>query len=121
MTQFGEYIKKLRLAQGVTLRDFCLKHGFDPGNYSRLERGRFPAPHKQDSLEKYAVAFGLKRGSDEWMEFFDTAAASRGEIPEDLLDAPAVLGRLPMLFRTLRCTPIDDEKLDKLIEELRRD
>jgi transcriptional regulator with XRE-family HTH domain len=120
MTHFGEYIKRLRIAQRKTLRDFCVENGFDPGNYSRLERGRFPAPQKQEILEKYAAALGLKRGSDEWMEFFDTAAASRGEIPPDLLEDKELLDKLPMLFRTLRATPVSAEKLAKLVEEVRK-
>ena len=59
------------------MRDFCLRHGFDPGNYSRLERGLFPPPQREELLERYANAVGLVRGSDDWLEFFDTAAASR--------------------------------------------
>jgi transcriptional regulator with XRE-family HTH domain len=117
---FGAKLKQLRLAGGQTLRDFCLQHGFDPGNYSRLERGLFPAPHREDLLEKYAVALGLSRGSDEWIEFFDIAAASRGEIPRDLLTDEEVLERLPVLFRTIRGTQADPSKLDELVEKVRR-
>jgi transcriptional regulator with XRE-family HTH domain len=120
MTQFGNYIKKLRIQQSKSLRDFCHEHGFDPGNYSRIERGRFPAPNKTELLEKYALALGLSRGSEDWIEFFDVAAASRGVIPPDLLEDDALLQKLPMLFRTLRATPVEDAKLDKLVEEIRK-
>ena len=120
MTQFGKYIKSLRTRKQQTLREFCLEHGIDPGNYSRIERGRFPAPQKQETLERYATALGLARGSDEWIEFFDVAAASRGEIPSDLLKDEELLQKLPMLFRTLRATPVEDSKLDKLVEEIRK-
>jgi transcriptional regulator with XRE-family HTH domain len=120
MFQFGDYIKGLRVKQKQTLRDFCLAHGIDPGNYSRLERGRFPAPQKTEILEKYALALGLRRGSDEWVEFFDMAAASRGEIPADLLNDEQVLQKLPVLFRTLRGSPVPADKLDELIELVRK-
>jgi transcriptional regulator with XRE-family HTH domain len=113
-------LKRLRVAKGLTLREFCLENGLDPGNYSRLERGLFQPPQKEELLEKYAVALGVKRGSDEWLEFFDIAAASRGEIPKDLLSDEEVLGKLPAVFRTLRGSAIDPDKLDDLIEKIRR-
>jgi transcriptional regulator with XRE-family HTH domain len=119
-TAFGKMMKKLRLAKGLTLREFCEKHRFDPGNYSRLERGLFQPPQKEELLEKYASALGLTRGSDEWLEFFDLAAASRGEIPKDILSDEEVVGKLPVLFRTLRGGQVEAGQLDELIEKLRR-
>ena len=117
---FGACLKKHRLAKKLTLRAFCAANGLDPGNYSRLERGLFPAPREPQLLEKYAVALGIERGSGEWLDFFDVAAASRGEIPQDLLDNEALMEKLPLLFRTLRATPVEGQKLDKLVEELRK-
>lgn len=118
-TPFGKLLKKLRIEKGLTLREFCQAHGFDPGNYSRLERGLFAPPHKEELLEKYATALGLKRGSDEWLEFFDLAAASRGEIPKDLLSDEELLEKLPALFRTLRGSALSPDDLDRLIEKMR--
>jgi transcriptional regulator with XRE-family HTH domain len=117
---FGKLLKSLRQRTGNTMRDFCLEHKFDPGNYSRLERGRFPPPQREDLLEKYATALGLSRGSEEWIEFFDTAAACRGEIPKDLLADDELLEKLPVLFRTLRGSPVATDHLDELIEKIRR-
>lgn len=117
---FGKLLKTLRMKKGLTLREFCLTNGIDPGNYSRLERGLFPPPQKEELLEKYATALGLQRGSDEWLEFFDVAATSRGEIPHDLLSDEEVVGKLPILFRTLRASPIPVDKLDDLVEKIRR-
>lgn len=116
---FGEHLKSHRMRTGLTLRDFCLKRRLDPGNYSRLERGIFPPPQSDELLSKYAMAIGLKRGSDEWIELFDAAAASRGQLPSDLLD-DKLLEKLPVLFRTLRGSPIPAEKLDELIEMMRK-
>ncbi len=117
---FGKRMKELRTAKGVTLREFCQANRFDPGNYSRLERGLFAAPHKEELLAKYALALGLTRGSDEWLEFFDLAAASRGEIPTDLLSDEEVVEKLPVLFRTLRGSPVTEEQMDGLVEKIRR-
>src|SRR5687768_12996074 len=97
---FGQLLKRHRQRLGKTLRDFCLEHGLDPGNYSRLERGLFPPPQKSELLEKYATALGLERGSEQWLEFFDLAAASRGELPQDLLADDDLIAKLPILFRT---------------------
>ena len=117
---FGSLLKKLRVAKRITLREFCLKNGFDPGNYSRLERGLFQPPQREELLEKYANALGLVRGSDDWLEFFDTAAATRGEIPKDLLSDEEMVGKLPAFFRTLRGARMDGDKLDDFVEKIRR-
>lgn len=117
---FGKLLKKLRLATGLTMREFCLEHGFDAGNFSRLERGVFPPPQREDLLGKYAEALGLARGTEEWIEFFDVAAASRGEIPKDLLGDQQLVDKLPALFRTLRGQPVSSAQLDSLVEKVRR-
>ncbi len=117
---FSKLLRRLRTEQGATLREFCLKHGFDPGNYSRLERGLYPPPESRDCLERYATALGLAPGSDRWLEFFDVAAAERGRIPDDLMSDAEVVEKLPVLFRTLRGTPLSSEQLDQLVEKVRR-
>ena len=119
-TAFGGFIKALRIKSGVTLREHCLKHGLDPGNYSRLERGLYPPPQSQELLEKYANALGIAEGTDAWMEFFDRAAASRGELPKDLLTDAELVDKLPVLFRTLRAESVSEDKLDDLIDKVRR-
>ncbi len=119
-TRFGALLKKYRLASGKTLREFCFEHGFDPGNLSRLERGLFPPPQSQELLEKYARALGLAPGSDDWLEFFDTAAVERGRIPADLMSDADVVKKLPVLFRTMRAKQITGNDLDDLIDKIRR-
>jgi transcriptional regulator with XRE-family HTH domain len=113
-TLFGEYFKHLRSRSGQSLRSFCCNHGFDPGNISRLERGVFAPPESDGKLREYAKALGLKEGSGEWIEFFDRAAASRGQIPADLQEGNLVR-HLPLLFRTLRGQRVSPESLDKIV------
>lgn len=120
MTAFGKFIKSVRIARGLTLREHCLKNKFDPGNYSRMERGLYPPPQRQELLEKYAAALGIEEGRDEWMEFFDLAAAARGELPKDLLSDSELVEKLPVLFRTLRAEPVSEEKLNELVDKVRR-
>jgi len=117
---FGEYFKTKRIEKGMTLRDFCKKFGLDPGNISKLERGLLPPPTSREKLEAYASFLGLNKGNDDWMEFFDRAAACRGEIPRDLLEDSEVVKNLPVIFRTIRGKKVSSRLLDELIEKIRR-
>jgi len=103
------------------LRRFCESNGYDPGNISRLERGVFPPPESPQKLREYAKSLGLKAGGEEWIEFFDRAAASRGQLPADLQAGDKLIGRLPVLFRTLRGRKVTPEKIDQLVELIRRE
>ncbi len=121
MTRFGELLKEYRLAGGWSLREFCSQNGFDAGNYSKLERGRFAAPDSDERVEVYAKALGVKEGGDEWFTLFDAAAAERGRLPSDLLTDAETIEKLPALFRTIRSEQqaggID---LDELVERIRK-
>jgi transcriptional regulator with XRE-family HTH domain len=117
---FGNYFKGLRIKRRMTLRQFCEKFGFDAGNISKLERGLLPPPQSRGKLEQYAQALGLKKGTTTWYEFFDLAAASRGQIPEELLSDDKLVAKLPVLFRTLRGERVPEEKLNELIEAIRK-
>ena len=63
---------------------------------------------------------GLEVGGDEWIELFDTAAVDRGQIPKDILSDEDVIEKLPVLFRTVRAKQISPEKLDELVELIKR-
>ncbi len=117
---FSAKLKELRINTGLSLREFCLRNGLDPGNYSKLERGHFPPPESHALLEKYAMALGLAPGTSAWLELFDLAAAERGRIPADIMSDEALVAKLPVLFRTMRGTPLSPEQLDQLIEQVRR-
>lgn len=116
---FGSFIKKKRKELGLTLRRFCTENGLDPGNMSRLERGLLPPPQGREKLERLARLLKLKKGSDEWYELFDLAAAEKGRIPEDILRDEDVVAKLPLLFRTLRGQKVPDGKLDELVRKIR--
>jgi transcriptional regulator with XRE-family HTH domain len=117
---FGSLFKELRIRQEMTLRQFCAAHGYDPGNISKLERGLLSPPESDAKLTEYAKALKIRRGSDAWYQFFDLARASRGKLPPDILRKRDVVSRLPLLFRTLRGQKVSEQKLNELIEMIRR-
>ena len=118
--RFGSFFKQKRIELGLTLREFCRKNGYDPGNISKIERGVLPPPHGDELKEKYATALQLKRGTDDWLTFFDLAAAELGQVPEDIMSDEELLRRLPLLFRTVRGSELTEEKLRELIEAIRK-
>src|SRR5579872_4801058 len=99
--QFGQFVREKRLAQGFSLRRFCEAAGLDPSNWSKIERGLFPAPGRE-TLEHLAAVLALKEASDEWFMFFDLAAIAQKKIPEDIYADKEVMAALPIFFRTVR-------------------
>jgi len=116
---FGEFFRQKRISLGFTLRSFCERYGYDPGNISRLERGILPPTEDQDKLQALAKALGLKEESSEWVTFFDLAYISKGKIPSDILSKPRATEHLPLLFRTARGKKLSKKKLQALIKILR--
>jgi len=118
---FGSFFKQKRLELGFTLREFCRKYDFDPGNVSKIERGIMAPPQDEELKKKYAHALGLKEGSEDWFTFFDLAASELGRIPEDLKSDKELLKKLPLLFRTIRDSELSEEKLQQLIDAIRKE
>lgn len=117
--KFGSRLKQLRVSKGQTLREFCEQHGFDPGNYSKIERGLF-APPSSDKVAAYARALGVESGSDEYVELLDLATIDRGELPREFLSDQRLMQELPVLFRTLRGQRVDEEALDRLVQLIKQ-
>jgi len=117
---FGKKFKELRQQTGMTLRKFCLRYSLDPGNYSRIERGKALPPKSKEKLEKLANYLDLQKNSDEWYDFFDSAAACNGTFPQYIMDDKELATKLPLVFRTLRGQRVDSDKLDLLAEIIRQ-
>ena len=118
---FGSFFAEIRRKRlKVSLREFCERNDFDPGNVSKLERGKLPPPQGKDVLERYARALELEEESDDWYRFFDLAAATRGEIPAELMEDDEVVQHLPVFFRSLRGQRVSEEQLRKLLELIRK-
>ena len=117
---FGKFFKELRQRSGLTLRQFCSNHQMDPGNISKIERGKIAPPSSREILEKYASYLNLEEGTDDWYNFFDYAAACSGKIPADVMDNKKLVEKLPVIFRTLRGQKVPEEQLEDLAEVIRR-
>jgi transcriptional regulator with XRE-family HTH domain len=121
---FGEFFGELRRKNtGLSLREFCERFGFDPGNVSKMERGKLPPP-PQERLGAYAQALGLEVGSDDWYEFADCAAIARRELPGYVAADEELVDLMPVLFRAWRegretGEPISEERLRTLLHILR--
>jgi transcriptional regulator with XRE-family HTH domain len=98
---FGTFIKQLRTRRRLGLREFCLQHGHDPSNWSKLERETLPPPRDERTLRAWARQLGLKPGSEDWLAFFDYAAVDAGRIPDRILADKTLVSYLPALFRAL--------------------
>ena len=117
---FGEFIKELRLLQGLGLREFCRKFEHDAGNWSKIERGLLYPPDDEVVLENWAGQLGLIKGTSEWLNFFDYASINRGKIPKDILSEAEFVNTLPVFFRTIRSEKPSKEDLEKLVEILKK-
>ena len=112
---FGTFIKELRTRRQLGLREFCLEHGHDPGNWSKLEREALPPPHEYPTLRTWAKQLGLNPGSDGWFKFFDYAAVGADRIPDHILEDKERTAHLPAFFRAPSDQKPSREDMEKLL------
>ncbi len=112
---FGKFTKELRARQRLGLREFCLEHGHDPSNWSKIEREVLQPPRDEDTLRAWARQLGLKPGSDDWLTFFEYAAVDAGRIPDQILEDEKLAAQLPVFFRTLSGQKPSREDMEKLL------
>jgi transcriptional regulator with XRE-family HTH domain len=117
---FGEFFRLKRTSLGFTLRAFCEKYNYDPGNISRLERNILPPTLNDKKLAEYATVLKIKKRTKEWLEFCDLAHIAKGQIPQDIMSRPNSDKYLPLLFRTARGKKMTKKELEKLIELLNK-
>ena len=115
---FGDKLKELRIQKRLTLRDCAAVLQVDPSNWSKFERSIIPAPKDIEILESWAEFFGLTGQAKS--DFFDRAALSRKQIPEDIADDARVMQALPAFFRAVRGKELEGEKLNQFIEDIRK-
>jgi transcriptional regulator with XRE-family HTH domain len=116
---FGEMLKALRVAAGLSLREFCRKAGEDPANLSRIERVLRPAP-SDEVVERYAKALNIDKACDTWRSFFDFSAISRRELPNDIASNEELSAKLPAILRTLRGEKPNEEDIEKALDIARK-
>lgn len=117
LQKFGSLLKELRIKKGLSLRDVCKETGYDPSNWSKIERGIISPPAEEKILTKWAMVLDL--GQKKLREFIDEAKVAQGIIPDDILSQPNAVKCLPAFFRTLRNEKPTKEEIDRLIELIR--
>lgn len=119
MSDFGSIFKKFRASTGLSLRKYCEKFDLDAAQISRMERGLLPAPKDKVKLEFYAKSLGIKENSKDWKAFLDSASVSNKSVVDEI-KSPALIEKLPIFLRTIDNKNLDNEKLDKLLELIRK-
>lgn len=115
---FNETVKSLRIQKRLTLRDFCEQVGLDASNWSKVERGVNPPPGDVAVLERLAGFFGLT--GDKKLDFMDSAALQRKEIPPDVADSAILQKALPAFFRAARGHELTEKELKNLAADIRK-
>lgn len=113
---FGDALRGRRKELRLGLREFAQRAGMDPGNLSKIERGRLNAPQSEEILNRICDALEWKVGSDEANALKDQAAVENGQIPAAVLEDEVVMTKVPLLLRTLQNKQLDAEQLERLIE-----
>lgn len=114
---FGQILKEVRINNRLTLRQCSAALGVDASNWSKLERGVNPAPKDIGILENWARFFHLDANARQ--AFFDTAALSRHELPQDIATDARLLQTLPAFFRAVRGNEMDQSQMDQFVQDLR--
>jgi hypothetical protein len=70
-------------------------------------------------LEQYAHYWGIKKGSDDWYDYFDLAAAYTGKITADSMEDAELAKKIPIVFRTVNCRTEGLSPLFSLIRLIR--
>ena len=119
MSTFGEMLKVRRKELRLGLREFALRADMDPGNLSKIERGKLGAPQGEEVLNRICLALELDLNSEEAESLRDRALVEAGRIPSEMMEDEEVLERLPVLLRTVKNKKLHSEQLDRLIEMIK--
>lgn len=116
--RFGEFFKNVRQERDLSIRQFCLKFGYDTGNISKIERGVLMPPQSEQKLNDYAKALGLKKDSAEYKKFFELASLeNKASQLQDLfrVSDEKVIEKLPSLFEKLAQGGLTEEKMNRIL------
>ena len=108
--QFGEVLRKARLAKGYSLRKFAEKVGISPTYLSLVEQGKVESPPTADRVKQMAELLG--ENSDEWIAL---AGRVPGDLPEIIQQQPT---EMPELLR--EASGLTAEQLRKLTKQARK-
>jgi transcriptional regulator with XRE-family HTH domain len=118
---FGNIVKKKRVENRFTLREFCILIGEDASNWSKIERGKLTPPQTEKKLEKIANILKISKASEEFNDLVSAASVDAGKIPYYLMSDKDVINALPVFFRTIGSVKPTPEEFGKLIEKIRQE
>ena len=116
---FGNFVKSIRMANGITARDASQCAGMLPSNFSKLEHGALKPPQDNLRQKHLAGAIGIKLGSDHEVQFFNLAAKANKAVPIDLADIISKDDAVPLLLRTIGNKRLSKADIERLIEIVR--
>ncbi|HET9947624.1 MAG TPA: helix-turn-helix transcriptional regulator [Longimicrobiales bacterium] len=119
MGTFGELVRARRKELRLGLREFAQRADLDPGNLSKIERGRLNPPQDSDVLDRICLALEWEPGSEQAAALRDSAAIDAGKIPPDLLDDEALAAKIPLFLRTVKNKQLTEEQMERLIQIIR--
>ena len=117
--KFGQFIKQLRLAKGITAREASQAAGMLPSNFSKLEHGALNPTKDNAKQKELAAAIGIKPDSEEAGAFFDLAARANETVPVDIADIISEDDAMPLLLRTIGNKRLTKADIKRLIEIVR--
>lgn len=100
-TTFGQYLRSLRAARALGLRQFARDVGMQPSNYSNMENGFLKAPGDA-ALKNIATVLRLADGFNKRKRLFDLAARARADIPVDSREFTARHPLVPAMLRSIK-------------------
>lgn len=114
LQKFGDILKSLRIKNELSIREACKLTGYDPSNWSKIERGLISPPADEKILNNWGRLFKVKKGA--LRQFIDEAQVAQGIIPDDILNRQEMVQLMPAFFRTVRNKKPSKEEIDNLIK-----
>ncbi len=116
-TKFGQYLKSLREARDVTLRELARQTGLSAPYLSDVENDR-SQPLTKDRIEK--VISVLHLSDEEQNHLFDLAGRERNEVAADLPDYIMDNDYVTAALRTARDLKAGEEEWQRFVDELKK-
>lgn len=113
LKKFGSLLGKLRAENNLSIREVCKLVGYDPSNWSKIERGLISPPSEEKTLKSWVKVLKIK--GEEIQKFMDDASIAQGIIPDDILNKTEMLELMPAFFRTVRNKKPSKEEIDRLV------
>jgi transcriptional regulator with XRE-family HTH domain len=115
--KFGQYLKMLREARDVTLRELSRQTGLSAPYLSDVENDR-SQPLTKDRIEK--VISVLQLSEEEQNQLFDLAGRERNEVAADLPEYIMDNDYVTAALRTARDLKAGEEEWQRFVDELKK-